>query len=436
MSFLRFLLRYPIFLLAFGPPLFRPNTGIDATKGVIDFWAFLQVGVLSVIAIRAILRLVAAESILIPRQIRSILRLAFFLGLLFLASAVYSPSHIVSAAYAIFYLLTIICVAEFVVDVYWNPPNWIECLFHLRHISLLLLAVVLLTLAIKPVLVLVVIEGAGIRLLGAAVAPVPVICPIIATISAYSFLYYLESRVRSILFFLVGLTGTLVTQARGSEIAVFLCLLIMVIGWAKTSRRFAYLFISGFMVTIVFISIVAGTIGGRIWNTFNRGQDAAGISSASGRTELWAFVIKYCMTHPWGMGYVAGFRIVFRQYFSLNSGQTLSNIGTAHNTFIDVLAGAGWLALAIYLIIIVKIFRLGWRFVKKKTHLNPAFDSVSRHGIQCSLVLLIFCLAFGMYATDFSAPLRAAFYYLYIIIAVILGASARMLATSRPRHIS
>jgi O-antigen ligase len=234
---------------------------------------------------------------------------------------------------------------------------------------------------------------------------------------------------------LVGLAGTLVTQARGSEIAVFLCLLIMVIGWAKTSRRFAYLFLSGFMVSIVFISIVAGTFGGRIWNTFNRGQDAAGISSVSGRTELWAFVIKYCMTHPWGMGYVAGFRIIFRQYFSLNSGQTLSNIGTAHNTFFDVLAGAGWLAFAIYLIMMVKIVRMAWRFAKKKTHLNPTFDSVSRHGIQCSLVLLIFCLAFGMYATDFSSPLRAAFYYLYIIIASILGASARMLVPSRTRYI-
>jgi len=62
--------------------------------------------------------------------------------------------------------------------------------------------------------------------------------------------------------------------------------------------------------------LAAGAIGGgRIWNTFNKGQSVAGIESASGRTEIWAFVVKSCLAHPQGMGYVAGFRIVFRQYF-------------------------------------------------------------------------------------------------------------------------
>ena len=82
-SVFEFFVRYPIFLLFFGPPIFRPTAGIDATKGNIDIRSFLQVGLLSWISLRAIIRLANAQLIVIPRQIRSILWLSVFLGLLF-----------------------------------------------------------------------------------------------------------------------------------------------------------------------------------------------------------------------------------------------------------------------------------------------------------------------------------------------------------------
>jgi hypothetical protein len=431
-SFFKFFMRYPIFLLAFGPPIFRPLKGIDVTQGVVDFWSFIEVGLLGVISFRAIGRLTTAKSIIIPKQIRSILKLAFFLGLLYLASTAYSPSRFTTAAYSILYFLTMICVVEFIADVYQNPPDWVQCLFQLRLIALLLFITVLLTLAFNPVLVLIFAEGGTMRLLGGAVAPMALICPMIAIISAYSFLHSLESRVRAFLFFLVGLAGTLATQGRAGEIALFLCLFLLAVGWAGTSRRTAYVFISGLMASVLLAGVVVGVIGGqRIWNTFNRGQDAAGIASASGRTEVWAFVIQYCMSHPQGMGYVAGFRILFRQYFSLDTGHQLSNLGTAHSMFIDTLAAAGWLGLALYLIMMVKIFVIAWRFAKKKTRLMPTLDGVSRHGIRCAFLLLIFCCVYGMYDTEFSFPLRAGFYILNIIIAIILGSAAQLLIASR-----
>jgi O-antigen ligase len=283
----------------------------------------------------------------------------------------------------------------------------------------------------------------GIRLLGGTVTSAPLICPIIAIISAYSFLQSLESRGRAFFLFLVGLGATLATRARGSEIALFICLSLVVMAWARTNQRSASAVISGAMAFMALVGLAGGAIGGeRIWNIFNKGQNVAGIKSASGRTEIWAFVIKYCLAHPQGMGYVAGFRIVFRQYFSLTSGQTLSQLGTAHNTFVDVLAGAGWLALGIYLIMMVKIVKLAWRFAKRQRRLAPVLDRSSLHGIRCSLVLLVFCFTYGMGAAELSAPLRAGFYILYIIIAIVLGASANMLVAYRvnnsspPRDIS
>jgi len=431
-SFMRFFQRYPIFLLAFGPPIFRPSAGIDATKGVVDFWAFLQVGLLSVVAFRASWRLAAAQTILIPRQIRSILKLAFFLGLLFIASSLYSNSRTVSAAYSILYFLTWISVVEFIVDVYRNPPNWMQCIFQLRLISFLLFGVVLFTLLFAPQLVLYVLPGAGIRLLGGAVATVTVICPTISIISAYTYLNSLEPKPRAVFFFLTGLIGTLATQSRGSEFALLFSFMVLAYGWAKTGRRSSHMFVSGLMASILISGAIVGIIGGgRIWNTINRGQNAAGIASASGRTEIWKFVIQYCMTHPQGMGYIAGFRTIFREYFALGLQVEVTHIGTAHSAYIQVLADAGWLALAIYLVMIAKVIIYGLNHANIRNSVAFAPNNVSRHAVRCALVLLVFCLVNGIYSSEFVLPLRGIFYMQNLFIAIILGASARMVIASR-----
>ena len=433
--FLKFLFRYPIFLLAFGPPVFRSNAGIDATKGVIDVWSFFQVALLAAIAIRAMYRLASAESILIPKQVRSILKLAFLLGLLFLASAIYSPSRFVSAAYSFLYFLGLICMVEFIADVYKYPPDWIQCLFHLRMIALLLLGLTLLTLLFDPTLVLSIEDVAGIRLRGGAVAPVTVICPIIAIISAYSFLHGLESRGRSVLFLFVGLTSTLITQSRGAELALLLSLAVLGAGWASTGKRPAYFFISSFIALMLSSALVLGVFGGdRIWYIFNRGESAEGIASASGRTPVWQFVYQYCLAHPQGMGYIVGFRMRLRETLAIGADSNLVYLGNAHNVYVQVLADAGWLALAIYILMLVRIILLGWRFVKKSPLVTLASISAPRHALGCAMILLVYCCANATEAADFSIPLKAQFYIQDIIIAIILGISARMLVTARARY--
>ncbi len=438
LSFLKFMLRYPIFFLAFGPPIFRAHSaqvGVDTSQAHFDFWAALKVAWLFVIVLRAILRLTSARSILIPSQIRSILRLLFFLGLLYLLSVAYSPGRIVSAEFSILYFLTMICVAEFIVDVYRYPPDWVQCLFHLRFIAFLALAVILLALAYNPALVFTVIPGAGIRLLGGEVGNTALLAAVIALISAYSFLHSLESKGRSTIFFLIGLAGTIVTQARGWEIALIFSLAILGFQWAKTSRYAAHIFISGLMAFILLAGAAAGVIGSeRIWRTFNRGQDIAGIETASGRTEIWKFVFSYCMTHPQGMGYQAGFRYYYERSHTLDAGLIVTHLGNSHNSFVQVLADAGWLALALYLLLNARIVALGLRFAKKHGAVTLASEDGTRHAIRCSLLLLIYCFMAGMDGADFDVPLVQTFYFQYIIVAILLGASARMLLASRSRQ--
>jgi O-antigen ligase len=435
LSVLKFFMRYPLFLLAFGPPVFR-TAGVDVTEGTLDVWSFLQAGLIFAIAGRAILRLATVRSILIPREVRSVLKYGFLLSLLFMASTLYSPSRLSTGAYSILYFLVWVCIAEFIADAYRNPPDWVQCVLQLRLIAFFLFALVLACLAIDPVMVMAILPGVGIRLSGNAVAPVPFICPMMMLVSAYAFLYSLEPRSRSVFFFLVGLAGILAVRSRGCEISLFLSLSILGLAWAKTTKRSAYKFIAAVAAVVLLSGITVAFFGAEhIWSTFNRGQSTANLESASGRTEMWKFIVQYCMAHPQGMGYVAGFRIVFRQYFSLSAGNSLSQLGTAHNTLFDILAGAGWLALAVYLILLAKLVWLAWRFIRRQSQFNPACDSVSRHGIRCSLLLLFYCFVYGMGATEFLAPLRAGFYYEYILFAIILGASARILAVSRGGHV-
>jgi O-antigen ligase len=321
---------------------------------------------------------------------------------------------------------------EFLVDVYRHPPDWMQCIFHLRLIAFLLYVVVLSMLLIKPSRVMQFIPGVGIRLTGGAIAPAGIICPIIAILSLYMLLYSLEPRGRAVFFFLIGLTGTIITRSRTSEITLALFLAIVGALWARGSKRFASMLISGFMAFLLLFGLVAESFGGEhLWNVLNRNQSVEGITSASGRTDIWKFIIQYCMVHPQGMGYEAGFRLIFREYSAPGLLVNPVLIGNAHNAFMQVLADAGWVAFAAYLVMMAKLVALGLRFAKKRTTTIVAPGNADVHALRCALVLLIFCFADGVGGSDYLVPLRSAFYLQNIIVAIILGISANMLNASR-----
>jgi O-Antigen ligase len=437
-SSLKFLMRYPMFLLAFGPPIFREHVnlrGLDTSQAHFDFWSIIQVAWIGVPTVRAVIRLIFAESLRVPRRVQTILRLAFFLGLLYLISVVYSPGRVISAEFSLLYFATIICVAEFIVDVYKEPPNWIECIFQLRRIAFIVLMIIVVILFFDPAMVLTAVPGEGIRLRGGAVGDTDLLGSVIALISAYTFLHSLEPKVKSTFFFLVGLAGTLATQGRGTVIALFFVLLFLGVQWAKTSGRTAFLFISGFIASILLSGLTLAVIGGgNIWKHISRGQETADLATASGRTEMWAFAFTNSLKHPQGMGYVAGFRNYFTNTLNLHFGSNVANLGNCHNSFVQVLADAGWLALALYLMMNVRILILGWRFATKRVVASLASENGAPHAIRCAMLMLLMFFIEGMESSDFDIPLRQAFYFQNIVVAIILGASARMLIAHRNRR--
>lgn len=433
----QFLWRYPIFILAFGPPIFRlPDVGpggAATAQAHADIWNIFQVAWIAAIALLAMSRLAGARTVHIPRQVRAILMLMFLLGVVFLASVAYSPGRIVSLEMAIVYFLTLICVIEFVARVYQRPPGWMQCLFVLRFIYLLLLIVVLLTLLFRPAIVMAVIPGAGVRLLGGRVGESGIVPEAIAIISAYSFLYRIEPRPRAALFFLIGAAWTAASQMRGAEIVLTVVLAVMGVQWAKTSRRAAHLFVAVSLGLLLLFSTSTAVIGGeRVWNAFNRGESAASIESLSGRTVIWNFIVRYAARHPQGMGYVAGMRSIFTQSFSLDYGKmNITSLGEAHNLYLQYLADVGWVGIGLYLVLAFKVITLGLRFSRKNVRPISKQHSEARHALRCTLLLFLYALGEGMENSEFALPLNQQFYAHWIILAMVLGICSWMIVESR-----
>jgi hypothetical protein len=258
---------------------------------------------------------------------------------------------------------------------------------------------------------------------------------VIAIISAYTFLYSLESRTRSAFFFLIGLTVTLVAQTRGVEITLLIVLAVLAIGWANTGRRAAQFLISGLVAVVLIAGVALAAFGPeRIWNLFNRGQDVDTLLTFSGRTGVWADQIDYCLSHPQGMGYISGVRTFRRRDYATNLHAALTNIGGTDSAYMQVLVDAGWFGIALYLIMMAKTIALGRRMVMKCSPATLVTAGAAYHPLRCALLVLMFCLIEGIESSVYVLPLFGSFYSQNIIIAIILGASGGVVVASRPRH--
>jgi hypothetical protein len=426
-SAFKFFFRYPIFLLAFGPPQFKPAlTGVDTSQAHFDPWNILQVAWLAAIALRAFVRLAKAKPLIIRRPSRTIVKLALLLGMLFTFSIVYSPGRVVSAEYVLLYFLNLACMAEFVVDAQRTPPDWMQCILQLRLVALLLFATVLVTLAVAPALVVNGDSEGGIRLMGGHVASMGIYPEFVAIISAYTFLHRLEARFTSAWMFAAGIAGTLLAKTRGIDISLVAIFILIAVGWARMRRRFAYTFMAfGMVLALVLVAAIAAGGGEAIWRAFNRGDDSSTLFTASGRTGVWKDQILYCLSHPEGMGYVAGVRAFHRKDFSGNLHASLTNIGGTDNAYMEVLTDAGWLALGVYLAILVQVNWVGWRLARTKLMAPAALGHPRRNdAIDCVCLLLLFCMVEGMESSMYVVPLFGAFYLQNILISILLGASA------------
>lgn len=163
--------------------------------------------------------------------------------------------------------------------------------------------------------------------------------------------------------------------------------------------------------------------------------------SFSGRTDTWSQVVTYCIQHPQGMGYIAGLRA---SHFTAGSKDPVMNkMGGTDDSYFEVLADGGWLGLALYLLILVKVFHLGWRYVKNRRPMSQDRNGLNRndmdveancrHAISCSLLLLVFCLIDAVDASEFALPMMQPYYFQWITMAILMGAASTVILARR-RH--
>jgi len=433
-SYLKLLLRYPILLLASGPPYAMVPADLhgnyDPTQPHYDFWILFRVALLFVVAARAVYRLASAPSLLIPRSSRTVLSLAFFLGVLFAISSVYSSGRTLTIEYAFMYLLTLICVVEFLVDVYQDPPDWMHFVFGLRFICLASLFLLLLVLPFNPQLGIMNTHY-GFRLLGGGICQVNSVCPVIAIISAYSFLHSLGSKILSAFFFLAGAIALAASQWRGAEISLLLVLIVLGIAWARTRKHFVRTVVSVAVASILFTGLVIAVLGShRVWATFSHDQEPREVLHGSGRFEQWSALLNYSVRHPQGMGYVAGIRSTRIGQFAKGERWEQSPFAFIDNGYMEVLGDAGWLAFLIYATILVMTAACGWRLVKSRSFASVPQNGVTSDSLRCTMLLFMYFLLQQMENSDYAIPLRQSFYLQYIVIAFILGQSAVMLSAS------
>ncbi|RDI97052.1 O-antigen ligase domain-containing protein [Dyella solisilvae] len=132
----------------------------------------------------------------------------------------------------------------------------------------------------------------------------------------------------------------------------------------------------------------------------------AGEESANGRVDAWYSGLHMFMSHPlFGVG--AG---NFTEYNEL----------TAHNSFVLVLAEAGFVGYVLWLAFVCYSFWMLWLVLRYRADAAEAPEAAAQWQIERPLALALFIVLCGMFTTAFFLS-RSYMIVLYLILAMVVG---------------
>lgn len=431
-SLFGFMLRYPIFLLAFGPPVLRTGkVGTDTSQAHADVWSVLQVAWIGAVTANALYRL--RSKILIPPRIQLIIRTGLLLGLLFAISVLYSPGRTISAEFAMIYFMTWAVIVQFVSDSYTNSIDWTVALRALRAVCLSSYILILVVLVVSPGMVFTTENGQTLRLTGGAVGSTVILGPVIEFLSLYFLLHKIDKPKKGSFFVVFGVIGTLASASRGAIIATLLIMAVIAFVWASDSSARRLRLTTSLLVMSAIAIVVVIVIGGdKLWTVFNRGESTADIEQASGRTYLWRIVLSLVANKPQGLGYVAGFRSAMVSRFDIYFNGDITHLGSAHNTFLQYLLDGGWLGLLCFIIMTVQLGLLVHHFIRKRSVRKASAPAY--HALCCGAAIELYCLINGVESSAYNIPLQQSFYLQHIAYALMLGGAASLMRDYRKRQ--
>ena len=424
--------RLPIIWLFMGPPILR-GEGRDAMaslEGSLDAWNLFRMAWwlgFGLLALMEILRLRAH----LPGFFRDswvMLASAGTLIFTFFLSSLFSPSPIFTIGNA--GLMSMVFVAA--VDLGLKLRARLVIPHQVLHVCFMVSLVLLGVVAAVVVVPLVVGGGwAGQRIRGDTIGGTHMLSLVVFFTGIY---LALRSRAWFRVLYgsgaALGIVFLLLAQTRTAYVGFAIGSMLFVALWFRRS---------GLRQRLAMIGIAALTAGAmlglllqdefspgeplpeRAWAYLIRSESS--LRSASGRDGIFPILIREAVERPFGLGYAAGPRVVLLSQeheaeLWYRYGILPQRIGNAHNAYLEVLAGAGFLGFFAHLVLIVWVTHGLWR-------LRP-------HVYIPAKSLLLIVLIEGLTGSSGSLPLNQVSVLFWILVAMAASAEGASTGAATP----
>lgn len=217
-------------------------------------------------------------------------------------------------------------------------------------------------------------------------------------------------RVASVLAFLVLMFGIVGTQSRGATLAVIASLLYLWMRFVK--RKLAGVVVGGLLIVAVGMFAPAGYLE-RVESISNYETD----SSATNRIRAWSRATEMAIDNPvFGVG-AGSFNSAYgRSYRRVEDGDTARWIST-HSVLFKVLAEYGFLGTAVFVAMIISLFRTNERTTRRVAQANSTEAKwLVSWTIMLNAALVAYAVA-GLFLTGVDYPHR------FLLLGLGIGAS-------------
>lgn len=415
--------RIPIFWLFIGPPAIRflgERSAMASMHGDFDLWNIFRVlwwCLWGGVALHALYQR--------RRQVRALLRnigwLRLWLPLWFVAlylSCLVSPAPLFSLANVSMLMILVVAAFDLSVRVYVGNVSLRQIVKGFLVFSAGLLALVALLLLIDLNLVGE-MTSAGPRVRGGEVAYTPLLSVLVFFAALYFWLNTpsLTGRMGGWpLVMTLALALLLLGQTRSAYGGLVIGLGLFVWQWSQLRRNMVHLMTATALVvatTCAFIlladtsksaSNVLRVTGDELI------RDRRSISTLTGRTRVFRLLWQEVKDEPLGLGFSAGPRAVLQDPANLDV-IYVNSFGNAHNAFVEVFAGSGYVGLlawmGIVICVLLRLFRLRPR------------ELVPLHA------MLVTALIGGMTESNLVIPFEQESVTFWIVAAVMVAVGAR-----------
>ena len=423
----------PLFWMFLGPPALRigvaeDRSGLSSLSGDQDIWNYIRlawwifwglVAIVSLLRHGGITRQLTARLGTLPYWA------AAFIGGLGVGSFA-SEYPLFSLANVAMMVMLIVAATDLAVKIFAGVISTARCLRTILWLAVALLVFVGILYLLYPQLRY---EGwFGYRLRGESFAYVPLLSVILILVGSH-FVLATEGSRKLVYIAVVafGFYWLLLSQTRSA----YLCLAVAfaVLAWhhlalGRNRVALAAVVIAG-LTGVVVVMMLYGNSDRVTWyvdSTYNRFvvrdywalQDEAvrerSLATLNGRTEAAAVLIEGVLDQPWGFGYIGGVRSFMARPDIIERLPDEAFIG-AHNGFLEVLGGGGFLALIGYL------GTFGWVLFHSRR-----FGNVESRVIQALFLVLV---VESIFESEIAYPFHQSPVLLWFVGAITMAAVAR-----------